>query len=210
MVSTKRSPGKWFRVAAILVLLFLALFLLRYPLLRTLGNFLINTDPQHPTHAIYVLGGASYDRGIAATHALRNGVAQKAWCLGEQVPLSFKGEGLMIPEGRLTANVMLRNGADTARVEVLLKGTSTWDESLAILDHAQRSGFDSITVITTDLHTRRVSRVFKKVFHNSGITVLIHGADASLYDAQRWWATEEGLLMVNNEYVKLLYYLLKY
>jgi hypothetical protein len=30
------------------------------------------------------------------------------------------------------------------------------------------------------------------------------------YDPERWWDTEEGLLMVNNEYVKLLYYALKY
>jgi hypothetical protein len=35
-------------------------------------------------------------------------------------------------------------------------------------------------------------------------------ANSLVYDSDSWWTSEEGLLMVNNEYVKLLYYLVKY
>jgi uncharacterized SAM-binding protein YcdF (DUF218 family) len=203
-------PGRFVWTLITLVMVLLAVYMLRYPLLRATGNFLITSDPLLPSKALYVLGGASIDRGIAATHALHAGVAPGAWCLGELVPQSLKAEGIMIAEGQLTANVMLREGAPRERVGVIPIGTSTWDESHAILQHALENRFDTITIVTTDFHTRRVGMVFRKPFRHEGVTVLVHGAPSSQYDNQRWWLTEEGLLMVNNEYVKLMYYLLKY
>ena len=40
--------------------------------------------------------------------------------------------------------------------------------------------------------------------------LIIHGTGSTRYDEAEWWKKEEGLIMVNNEYVKLLYYELKY
>ncbi len=193
-----------------LLMVLAALWLLRYPLLRASGNFLMSNDPELNSKAIYVLGGASLDRGRAAKLALDNGVAPKAYCLGENIPSSLEAEGIFITEGQLTANVMLRAGADPGRVNVIPRSTSTWEESLEILDHAIQQNYDTITVITTDLHSRRVGMVFRKPFRDRGITVLVRGAPSSRYDHQRWWEVEEGLLMVNNEYVKLIYYIINY
>ena len=79
-----------------------------------------------------------------------------------------------------------------------------------MLHHARKKGFGTIVVITTDLHTRRVKRVFAKRFEGSGINVLVNAAPSSEYDPEHWWDSEPGLLMVNNEYVKTLYYFLKH
>jgi len=38
----------------------------------------------------------------------------------------------------------------------------------------------------------------------------VQAAPSSEYDVNAWWNSEQGLLMVNNEYVKTLYYLLKH
>jgi hypothetical protein len=40
--------------------------------------------------------------------------------------------------------------------------------------------------------------------------VLLHGAPASSFQESSWWTSEEGLIMLNNEYVKLAYYHIKY
>jgi uncharacterized SAM-binding protein YcdF (DUF218 family) len=196
----------WWFFALLLVVL--ALWFFRYPLLRATGNVLIKNDPLHHADAIYVLGGASVDRGVAAAELLQKGLAPIAYCTGENIPQSLLGEGLLITEAQLTTNVMLHEGAQD--VLPIPEGTSTWDESHIILDHARQLAADTIIVVTTDFHSRRVGRVFRSPFRKAGITVLVYGAPASVYDAQRWWETEEGLLMVNNEYVKLLYYWLKY
>lgn len=65
-------------------------------------------------------------------------------------------------------------------------------------------------MVSTEFHLRRVRWVFRRNFKGTGITVLVQPAQSRRYDAARWWASEEGLLMVNNEYVKLAYYLLRY
>src|SRR5690606_2321468 len=150
------------------------------------------------------------DRGRAAAEWLDRDLAPEAYCLGKNIPQVMEAAGMMNNEGMLTADMMIRSGADPERVHVFAEGTSTWEESEAILDHALQLGFDSITVLTTDFHSRRVGRVFRAPFRKNGITVLVHGAPSSQYDSRRWWESEEGLLMVNNEYVKSLYYWLKY
>lgn len=52
--------------------------------------------------------------------------------------------------------------------------------------------------------------MFRQRFAGSGINVLVHAVPSSEYDAKLWWRSEEGLLMVNNEYVKALYYAITY
>lgn len=202
--------GRLFWALISLIMILAAVWLFRFPLLRATGNFLISSDPLITTDAIYVLGGASLDRGLAAAQLLDQGIAPVAYCLGELVPQSLEGEGLDIPEGQLIANVMIRAGSDPAHVNVIREGTSTWEESEAILASALQAGYDTIVVVTTDFHSRRVGMVFNKRFRKEGIKVLVHGAPSSEYDSQRWWESEQGLMMVNNEYVKLAYYWLKY
>jgi hypothetical protein len=52
--------------------------------------------------------------------------------------------------------------------------------------------------------------VFEDKFKEAGIKVNFHGATSAEYDPTNWWKNEEGLIMTNNELVKLLYYFIKY
>ena len=49
-----------------------------------------------------------------------------------------------------------------------------------------------------------------KDFDVHEIEVLLSGCSHSFYDENFWWESEEGMIMVNNEYMKLLYYYLNY
>jgi hypothetical protein len=40
--------------------------------------------------------------------------------------------------------------------------------------------------------------------------VIVRGADPIPYKIKGWWKYEKGMIMVNNEYMKLVYYGLKY
>jgi uncharacterized SAM-binding protein YcdF (DUF218 family) len=67
-----------------------------------------------------------------------------------------------------------------------------------------------VMIISSAFHMRRVRWVFEELFTDAGIEVLFHGASAMEYDSSNGWKNEEGLIMANNEMVKLFYYLLKY
>lgn len=185
-------------------------WVVRRPLMHALGAHLITADADIRCDAIYVLGGSPEERGRAAAWLLERDIAPVAVCTGSNIPSVLEAEGLLWNEAELSRRAAIRAGADSLRVTLLPMGTSTWEESHGILVHALAHGHDTITIVSTEFHLRRVRRVFRKRFAQEGVTVLLHGAASDRYDHRQWWRSEEGLLMVNNEYVKLVYYLLRY
>ncbi|HOY29854.1 MAG TPA: YdcF family protein [Flavobacteriales bacterium] len=196
-------------LTAVVLLLLLALFF-RERLLHAVGAFLITEDVAQHADVLYVLGGAPFDRGSYAAHLLASGVAPIAYTTGSNFSAILKAEGREVSEAELSRMAAIRAGASTQRILPFPFGTSTFEEAQGVLHHAQRLEVDTIVVLTTDFHTRRVGKVFRKRFAGSGIHVLVASAPSSDYDADRWWTSEQGLLMVNNEYVKTLFYALKY
>lgn len=186
------------------------LWAFRYTLLRATGDMLIDQDKELHADAIYVLGGSPIERGREAARLLGANKADLAFCTGENYYPLLAAEGIDLTEAELSQNAMLRTGADSSKVSLLQTGTSTWEEAGVILAHATANSYDTITVVSTEFHLRRVKRVLRKQGKGKGITVLVRGAYSDRYDSNRWWQSEEGLLMVNNEYVKLMYYLWKY
>lgn len=210
-VAKKRSLlRRLMRCLIVVVVLSATLFIFREPLLRGAGHWLIRDDATCHAEAIYVLGGATFDRGTYAAGLLLKGCAPVAYCTGSNIPQSYKAEGRAMTEALLTRAAALNAGASAGQVLPFPYGTSTFEEAEAILFHARSKDFKTIAVVTTDFHTRRVKKVFAKRFAGSGIDVIVNAAPSSEYEAERWWNTEQGLLMVNNEYVKTLYYFLKH
>lgn len=201
---------RWPRVLLTGLLVLVLLWLLRLPLLRGIGQLLIVEDA--PVHAdvAYALGGSSLDRGRELALLLQRGVAPMGVTTGSNLSHALEAYGLEVSEASLTATAARRAGVPSMRIDTLVMGTSTWEEAAAVLEDAKRRGADTIAVITTEFHTGRVKRVFRKRFAGSGITVLVHGARSQDYEPERWWTSEEGLIMVNNEYMKLLYYAITY
>ena len=202
--------GRLLLPLAALLILAAMLWAFRVPVMRGMGTYLITPDDLVASDAIYVLGGSPLERGAEGARLWAAGVAPVVVCTGSNVPSALTAVGAERTEAELSRDVALAHGADADAVELLQVGTSTWEEAEAVLQHARMQGHTNIVVVSTEFHLRRVRRVFRKHFAGSGITVRVHGAASLVYDPARWWTSEEGLLMVNNEYVKLLYYQLKY
>lgn len=182
----------------------------RIPLLRATGKYLIKEDPRERCDALYVLGGTPLERGGLAGELLVEGLAPVAYCTGELIPTTLVTVGLMHTEAELSRIAAIDAGADSSIVHVLNVGTSTFEEAEAIIAHAQQAGYAEIAIISTEFHLRRVRRVFRKRAKGTSVQVHVIAADSQRYDSERWWESEEGLLMVNNEYMKLVYYWLRY
>lgn len=200
----------WFKLFAACLICVVLLLLFRIRILHAAGTFLIRTDAQCQADALYVLGGAAFDRGSYTQGLLAKGCAPIAYCTGSTISQSYKAEGRMLTEADLTRAAAVRGGADPQQVLPFPYGTSTWEEAAGILHHAKAKGYKTILLLTTDFHSRRVGKVFREQFAGSGIAVAVQAAPSSEYDVNAWWNSEQGLLMVNNEYVKTLYYLLKH
>ncbi|MCB9183634.1 MAG: YdcF family protein [Flavobacteriales bacterium] len=186
------------------------IWLFRQPLLRAAGGFLVKEDPLAHADVVYVLGGAPIERAEAGARLVLAGYAPEAVFTGEPPNELLQSFGIDSAEAGLGMHVAQLHGLPLERMRALRVGTSTAEEAVAVRTDAERLGADTILVVTTDFHTRRVSRVFHKVFRGSGTIVLVRATPSHHYSAARWWETEEGMIMVNNEYTKLMYYAFKH
>ena len=204
-----RLLKKFLTAFGALCLLLIVLFLFRVPLLRGFGNFLICENKMEKTEALFVLSGDAWDRGNEAVRIYQQGFAGKIICTGENVPRLFLIAGIPYPESELTQMHLLNKGIPSRDVELLCKGTSTKEEADYILEYCKKNNIDKAMVLSTKFHTRRIRNTFQKKFEAASIQLIIRGAPSSAYDESYWWLSEDGLIFVNNEYIKIFYYWVK-
>lgn len=178
--------------------------------MRLAGNYLIHEDELKKSEAIFVLSGSPADRAAEAARLLKSSWAPKVVCTGIQVPLLFKVIDVTLDEADLSKMSLISAGVSNERIEVLHVGSSTREESGAILSYCKSNNFKRVIVVSDKFHTHRMNYAFRDIFEDADIELILRGAPSSGYDENLWWAEESGLLMVNNEYVKLFYYFLKY
>ena len=200
---------KLLKVGLIFCILIIVLFFLRIPLLKALSNFLVVEDEIENVEQAFVLSGGAFDRGNKAIELYHENKIEKIICVGGNVTPNFKALGIEMLESELTQIHILSGGIDSNHISIVPNGTSTLEESNVILEYCIENSIKEIVIISSKFHSKRISNVFKEKFENEGIEVLISGAPSSIYNEEEWWKSENGLIALNNEYVKLLYYLIK-
>lgn len=202
--------GKIFRVLLGLVVLLAIFYFFKTPILRSTGNVLIHEDSLKKAPVMFILGGGAFDRGAEGAKVYKAGYAPKIICTSQMIPSDIKALGLSVTEAELTQKRCVSLGVPPASVEALNKATSTKEESDVILGYCKLNGINKCIIISAKFHTSRIKKAFKKKFEDNNIEVIIHGAPASEYKEDLWWEDEQGMIMVNNEYIKHLYYFIKY
>lgn len=179
-------------------------------MMQALGENLITEDPVAHVDAVFVLGGSILDRGMEAARVYEGGYGNRFYFTGAPIPSALEALGIDSTEAECTRTVAVEAGLPIELTTVINEGTSTMEEEEALLAQAIAIGADTVMIISSRFHLRRVGFVFRDRFREHGITVLLHGAANSTFEEETWWKSEEGLIMLNNEYVKLAYYHLKY
>lgn len=201
---------KRFIIPLFILILLVILLVFKNPLMRGIGRWLAAGDDLRATEACFILGGNSFERGSAGYQIFQKYPDHKFVASGGNYSYQVRCLGLELEEARLTKEFMLRLGVPATQVDTLMNSHSTMDESSEILEYCKQHDLHDITVISSALHLRRVRRVFEDKFKEAGISICFHGASAEDYTPDNWWSSEEGLIMTNNECVKLLYYWMKY
>lgn len=179
-------------------------------MLRGIGRWLNATDPAAQTEMCFVLGGNSFERGLSAVELRHQFPEQQFITTGGNYPYQIMCLDTMMLECELTRHWMIHNGVPAEAIDTLSSAHSTQDESNEILQWCKAHSVDNITIISSAFHMRRVRMVFEDKFEDAGIRINFHGATAIDYNDHNWWKSEEGLIMTNNELVKLIYYVFKY
>lgn len=199
-----------FRAALFCLLVPLVLFCSRKPLLRGMYAYLDVSENSAFRHAVYavVLSGNARERAATAAALYRQGQIDTLICTGANVSADLRIIGRNETEGELSRQVLLQNGVDSTRILLQNRGSSTIEEMQIIAGFLEKRP-GSLVIITSSAHTRRMWRLRKKMLPRDR-DIYCFGVPSDRYDARNWWNSEEGLIAVNTEWQKLLYYCWKY
>lgn len=180
------------------------------------ARLLITEAPLAKADAIVVLGGSANYRERAREAArlllerranlilLTNDNQRGPWSSVEQRNPYFYERSL---------EEIHNAGAPDQSVDVLMNEVgSTHEEAELIKRYAVDHGFRSVLVVTSAYHSRRALWTFSRVFRDTGIQVGLTpvppGSDSP--PPATWWLSTRGWRLVPTEYVKMIYYVLKY
>jgi uncharacterized SAM-binding protein YcdF (DUF218 family) len=166
--------------------------------------------------ALVVLSGSStylersrwaaqlYRQGSAPKIILTNDGQQGGWSTSQQKnPLFFER----------AKDELNQSGVPMEKIEVLPRTvSSTYDEAMILRENAVANGMHSILLVTSAYHSRRALWTARHVFCGSGIEIGLDPVPAGKQTPSPsvWWLYHRGWQMVAEEYVKLIYYRLRY
>lgn len=211
-VRPKRRPWGFVLTCGVVVLLALLVLNFRIQVLTGLANYLVIQEELQPADIIFVLNGDFNTRPFYASDLYQQGLAPRlAIARCEDVPAVALG--LLSNDTDISVDVMEELGVPSASIIVLpFPGgvTSTYDEATVLRDYIETHAIQRVILVTSAFHTRRAGWIFSRELAGLPVTLELAAAPDTDYDATNWWKSENGLITLNNEYIKLLYYLFKY
>ena len=113
----------------------------------------------------------------------------------------------------LAARELQKRGVPESKIQVVSEiALGTYEESLGIRDYATAHQLKRLLVVTSAYHTRRTLWSLRRACAGSGIEIGIDSPPAGWQTPapSRWWWRRWGWKTVAGEYVKLIYYWMRY
>src|SRR5579863_1130736 len=172
------------------------------------GTWLVREDPLQKSRCIVVLSGGLPERALAAAQIYREGYAQEVW-LTQPLQPSAHMEDLQLPyagEQEYSRMVLIAKGVLPGNIRILTPRIgNTADELRAVVDRLEAQPADSIIVVTSKAHTRRVHVLWNSMAQGRGRTrLIVRAASEDYFDPQHWWRTSNDALTLVREYLGLL------
>ncbi len=201
------------RATAILFLFAILGLVFHVPLLRGIARLLIVSDDPTQADAIVLLNGED-SRALSAAQLYAKRYAPRILIAqAEESP----SQSLNIAPNSTEVSVALlvSEGVPRDSIIVLEYGsgvTSTFDEAIAHTRYTHDHQIERVLLVTSAFHTRRARWAFDRMSGRNPeqwkAEIVVVGSPHNGFDESNWWKTERGLVTLNNEYLKLGYYLL--
>ncbi len=213
MVMAKRTKALLFVLVPLVFLVFIGLgYSYRTVLLKEVGAFLVVTDKLERADIVFLLNGDLHTRPFRAAELYLKGLAPKIVIAREE---SSPAMDLGVYPNRtdVSIEIMRRLGVPASDIVQLEKPGgvgSTMDEARLLAEYARGNSIKRVIVTTSAMHTRRARWAVMRAMAGMDVQVKMAAVPNLRFDSGNWWRHEEGLLLCLEEYIKFIYYWLKY
>jgi uncharacterized SAM-binding protein YcdF (DUF218 family) len=174
--------------------------------LPLLGHWLVREDPVEEADAIAVLTGSLPTRAMEAADLYRRGYAKEIW-LTHPAGRSSSVAGQSVPypsENEFNVQVLLHEGVPAEAIHVFeMPIVNTADELDVIGTALKDRGDESVIVVTSKSHTRRVYALWSK-YHAAEGKVIVHAMRDDRFEPASWWKRPGDTTQVIHEVLGMM------
>lgn len=187
---------------------------IRTPVLRAAGRMLvISNAPVQPADIIVIAVDADGAGVLEAADLVHAGVATRVAVFADP-PDSMDRElvrrGIPYEDHAARSIQQLKALGVEAIEQIPIAVAGTEDEGRVLPDWCDKRGFGSIVVVSLSDHSRRLRRVLHRSMKGRQTKVTVRPARYSAFNADRWWATRDGIRSGIVEFEKLILDLLRH
>lgn len=184
----------WLIVTLLFLVLCWAVYSVRAPILRFVGESWIVEDSLERSDAIIVLSDDNFyaDRATRAAELFRRGMAPEVVASGRRLrPFAGIAE-LMVHD-------LSERGVPKEKIEAFAHDAdNTREEAQALAQLAARKKWRGVIVVTSNYHTRRARYIFARVFP-SAIRVRVASARDGDFEPEHWWQYRKSIKKLTRE-----------
>lgn len=172
------------------------------------ARFLEGPAEATPSRAdiMVALGGDAGDRGLTVSRLYAAGFAPRVLITGmEGSPREVRRAYLHWRE-----QVLVEAGVPLERIEYDAESSNSWEEAVNTRRLMEAKGWRRVLVVSGPYHMRRLSWSWSKAFEGSGLEYALIASSLANWQPDSWWRDEMSGAAVIMEYIKLVYYLVKY
>jgi uncharacterized SAM-binding protein YcdF (DUF218 family) len=172
--------------------------------------------PLERADAVVVLSGSSTyaERARLAARLLHEGRAPRIVLTNDATRGGYSSEHDGNPLFVERAAEELRRAGVAAELIEVVPGpvSSTHEECARLREYAASRGLRSVIVVTSAYHSRRARWTLGRAFDGSGVRVGLESVEPGVQTPRpaTWWFSKLGWKLVPGEYLKLIYYRLRY
>lgn len=194
----------------VLIIIALVYFTRTGDIPRAMGNFLMKTDPISNADLIYVFAGGTIERPGYAAELYKKGFAPRVVVAGVLIDFNLVAMGRYFNDGSINRRVAVMHGVPGPAIVQIWDGTSTYEEVVALKKFMTEHKLKKAILVTSAFHSRRARMCVRRVFKDSDMKLMITAPPDPYHSLDNWWKTENDMIAVFTEYVKLVYYFVKY
>ncbi|RJP33275.1 MAG: hypothetical protein C4527_05050 [Candidatus Omnitrophota bacterium] len=186
-----------------------AILYYRVSILRAMASFLIYESETQPCAVVVMLGGGRTERIEKAIELYQHGWAKEILLMiPRQVGAEVIYSELFNNESRMCRAILELRGVADEHVQWASEPFySTYDELHYLKSWMRGRGVPSAVIVPGLFQSRRAKWTMDRIFRDTDFTLRIIPAAGRFVSAADWWTHEEGMIEVENEYLKNVYYL---
>jgi hypothetical protein len=193
--------------AAVLVLPAAGVVALYEPILRAAGGALVAGDALEPVDIIVLAADSGPAGVLEAADLVQAGVAPRVAVFGDPpdpADREFLRRGVPY-EDVAERSVRQLKSLGVARVELIPRAVAgSEDEAHVLPEWCEQNRFQSVLVVSTADHSRRLRRLLRRSMAGRSTRVAVHPTRYSRFDPDNWWETRDGIRTQVIELQKLL------